>query len=613
MALSPWEQQYLKRLQSAWASKESMAELLKKRREKEKSQEPWMIGKTIGTLQNIGAGAIQAGWELAVGLPWQLSRLAPWDQSADQNSFYNKSQRLLESTKQSMAQEGVETEWTWFGFGKWVMNLAAWATLSGGAGSLLWKLWLQTATPTSLAWKTALSAGRWLREWLWFDLASGQAPWAWTVAWATIWAVIPWAWKLAGVLGETIGKTTGYLSKITPKINTSKIGSYSEKAIEAGRRLTTWLKDTASVISEQVGRIPSNIKTNVATQKATQEAIAKLPSKVAQTAVRDGVDIADATQLPKVIKNIKPQAKQLLKAIKEFETNPRWTNPIEIVGKPITQKLKQLETARLKAGSKLGQVAETLPKVSSTEALNSVFNAIKKVPWLNGIKIKWDGVLDFGNTTLATSLTKWERTAIQKVFNDATKSGTGKAKHLLRQELFEVLWGKKKSLANMTDTQEKAFDAVRKWLSDLLESKSGQYKTLSNDYRKIVQPLAEMRKFMKTLPEATEDILDMKWGLLARRLTSNAVSNPQVRQLLRNLDKVAWGKTSESVEAMQDLYNILDKYYDIAGKTGFKWQVQSGIESSIKWTIAWAVKNFAGQSEAVVKKAIDDLMDDLLR
>jgi hypothetical protein len=77
------------------------------------------------------------------------------------------------------------------------------------------------------------------------------------------------------------------------------------------------------VISEQVGRIPSNIKTNVATQKATQEAISKLPSKVAQTAVRDGVDIADATQLPKVIKNIKPQAKQLLKAIKEFETNPR--------------------------------------------------------------------------------------------------------------------------------------------------------------------------------------------------------------------------------------------------------------------------------------------------
>ncbi|MBP7061636.1 hypothetical protein KBA84_02265 [Patescibacteria group bacterium] len=87
---------------------------------------------------------------------------------------------------------------------------------------------------------------------------------------------------------------------------------------------------------------------------------------------------------------------------------------------------------------------------------------------------------------------------------------------------------------------------------------------------------------MKTLPDATEDILDMKGGLLARRLTSNAVSNPQVRQLLRNLDKVSGGKTTESVESMQDLYNILNKYYNIAGKTGLQGQVTSALDTSIK-------------------------------
>jgi len=67
----------------------------------------------------------------------------------------------------------------------------------------------------------------------------------------------------------------------------------------------------------------------------------------------DGVDIADAQMLPKVIKNIKPRAKQLLKTIREFEANPRGTNPIEIVGKPITKKLQQLEKTRLSVGSKL--------------------------------------------------------------------------------------------------------------------------------------------------------------------------------------------------------------------------------------------------------------------
>lgn len=178
--------------------------------------------------------------------------------------------------------------------------------------------------------------------------------------------------------------------------------------------------------------------------------------------------------------------------------------------------------------------------------------------------------MDFKNTTLATSLTKSDRNAIQKVFTSAIKDSTGKQKHLLRQELFEILGGKKKALTNITDTQEKAFDAIRKGLSDVLEMKNPQYKALSNEYRKIIQPLSEMRRFMKSLPDATEDILDMKAGLLARRLTSNAQSNPQIRQMLRNLDKATGGKTADSVEAMQDLYNILDKYYNIAGKTGFK-------------------------------------------
>jgi len=92
MALTPDEKSYLDRLRAAWADKQSMVELLDRRRAKEASMKPWFIGKTIKTLQNIGGGAIQAGGELAVGLPGQLSRLAPGNQSADKGSFYNLTQ-----------------------------------------------------------------------------------------------------------------------------------------------------------------------------------------------------------------------------------------------------------------------------------------------------------------------------------------------------------------------------------------------------------------------------------------------------------------------------------------------------------------------------------------
>lgn len=615
MSLTADEKSYLDRLKAAWADKENMTYYLEKRRQKEKDMKPWEFKKWLQSLQNIGAGAIQAGGELAVGLPGQLTRLAPGNQSANPNSLYNKSRNLLNSTKEDMKKEGVDTEWLAYGFGKGVMNIAGWSIIGWGIWNMAWKssllTWAWNTLSKSLLWRATVWGVSGATQWLWFDLASGNTPWIWTVWWAALGFSSPILW--AGIKAW-VNKLSWYAQKVSNQINKSKVGAYTENAVNAGKNLLTWIKDTASTLSSTISRIPSNIKTNVATQKATQEIIKKLPNKLAQTAVKDGVEIADAQMLPKVVWKIKPQARELLKAAREFELNPRGTNPIEIVGRPITKKIQQLEKTRQVIGKKLWEIADkSLGNVSKQEAVPMVFRELKKVQWLNWLKLDKKMQLDFADTVLATKATASDRKAIQSIFNDAINTWSWKSKHLLRQEIFEILDGKKKSLQTLTGTQEKAYDAIRKGLSNILEGNNSQYKAVSNEYRKVIQPLAEIRKFMKSLPDATEDILDMKWGLLARRLTSNAASNPTIRQLLRNLDKAIPGKTTESVEAMQDLYNILDKYYNIAGKTGFKWQVQAGIEWSIKGNLANAVKNFAGQSEAVTKKAFDDLIDDLLR
>lgn len=619
MALSKDEITYLDKLKAAGATKEQLVSYLDKRREKEKKiNNPWGLKQAFNTAMNIGGGAIQAGGELAVWLPWQLSRLAPWNQSADKNSFYNKTQNLLNKTKGEMEDEWADTNSLSYGFGKGVINMAAGSLIGWGIGNLAGKSKTLTGVSntlsSSLKGRTALWATRGATQWLGFDLASGETPGVGTVAWGVIGGAAP----LIGAAARWVaGKVSGYASKLSDQINKSKIGVYTENAINKANtvwsNLFTGLKDTANVIKWQVWRIPSNIKTNVAAQKATQETISKLPSKLAQTAVKDGVEIADAQMLPKVVWNIKPQARELLKTARDFELNPRGTNPIEIVGRPITKKIQQLEKTRQAIGKKLWEIADkSLGNVSKQEAVPMVFRELKKVQWLNGLKLDKKLQLDFADTVLATKATAADRKAIQSIFNDAINAGSGKSKHLLRQELFEILDGKKKSLQTLTGTQEKAYDAIRKGLSDILEGKNSQYKAVSNEYRKVIQPLSEMRKFMKTLPDATEDILDMKWGLLARRLTSNAASNPTIRQLLRNLDKAIPWKTTESVEAMQDLYNILDKYYNIAGKTGFKWQVTSGVEASIKGTVWNAIRNLAWQTDEVTKKSLNDFLDELL-
>jgi hypothetical protein len=109
----------------------------------------------------------------------------------------------------------------------------------------------------------------------------------------------------------------------------------------------------------------------------------------------------------------------------------------------------------------------------------------------------------------------------------------------------------------------------------------------------------------------------MDAGLLVRRLTSNATSNPEIRNLLRALDnatKVS-GKTTLSVENLQDFYNVLDKYYNIAGKTTLQGQVQRGVEKASGWKdlLYQVAQKTTGMSDEVRMKAIEDAITEALK
>jgi len=404
------------------------------------------------------------------------------------------------------------------------------------------------------------------------------------------------AGEVAGQVAEEAGKIAGGALDVT-----KNIAKGTGTLIESGAR--------------GASRIPERIATNVAEKEATLQAIKTLPTKVAQIAAQDGVDVGDVKYLYQLPKTQKTPLKNLYTAVKDFSNGTSKTNPIEVVGKPIVARIKQLDSAKGEIGQKLGKVAETLGNVSSEELTPQVLTSLQKVPGLNGIKISNKGILDFTDTVLASSETASDRKAIQQIFSDAIKSGTGKQKHLLRQELFESLGGKKGSLTTMTDTQDKAYQAIRQGLSNVLEGKNSSYKTLSNEYRKVAQPLTDIRKFMKNVAGADEDILNMNAGLLARRLTSNAQSNPQIRAILRAMDEATAkaGKSELSVENLQDFYNILDRYYDIAGKTTFQGQTASGVQKGIKGFILDNATKYVSKTDEVTKKALERAIEEALR
>lgn len=409
-------------------------------------------------------------------------------------------------------------------------------------------------------------------------------------------------------LGTAAVRTTETLPKVGEAITTGA-KSIIESPIVSG---------TGEVI-KSAGRtlktVPENIATNVGEMQAKEAIVKSIPSVVGQNAARKGVEVVDINTLKEVAST--PQAKTLIKAVKDFSSGTSKVDPIEIVGKPIVAKIKALDKKANEVGAKLGEVAKKLDVVTKPELESSVILRLKQVPGLKDLEVDEKGVLDFGRTTLTSDFTKADREAIQMAYDGATRWGNGEKAHKFRQELFEVLDGKKKSLTNLTDTQDKALNAIRAGLSDVLETKNPEYKKLSNDYRKIVQPLSEMRKLSKTLdPNNPEDVLNLSAGLLARRLTSAAASNPQIRMVLGELDKATKvkGKTLDDTQKLQDLYNVLNKYYDIAPKTGFQNLVKEGVSSptGIIDQVTGAVKEFAGTTNAVRQKALEDYLLELL-
>jgi len=374
---------------------------------------------------------------------------------------------------------------------------------------------------------------------------------------------------------------------------------------------------TAEIVGGGIARIPGRIATNVAEKQAITATIKELPTKVAQSAAFDGVDIADIKTLYNLPEPQKAPVRQLAKVVREFADGNKSVEPERIVGRPIVDRIKQLEKVKSSVGPKIGKAADEIGALTTREIETPVFASLQKVPGLQGLKVSEGGKLDFTDTALQTAATASDRKVIQRIFTDAVKDGTGKQKHLLRQELFEVLDGKKKSLANITGTQEKAFQAIRKGLADVLETRSGTYKQLNTEYAKAAQPLTDLKKFLKN-EGLDEDLLEMKAGTLARRLTSNAMSKSDIRAVLRAMDKATEvpGKSQISVEALQDAYNIFATYYpEIVGATSMRGVVRSGVEDVTGFAdlAVKAVSDVAGKSDAVRRKAFEKALEEALK
>lgn len=418
--------------------------------------------------------------------------------------------------------------------------------------------------------------------------------------------------------GAAIGKGVQVGAPLLAKGAKAVTGAVTDtagKVIEPVVDVAGGVKQMAKEGVESLKQTPARIKTNIAEKQAFEQEVASLPLPTAQRAVREGIDIADTKQILDVKPT--PQARKLIETVKQFADRSTKTDPIEVVGEPIVARFKNLNKQKAVIGQELGEASKNIGILTKPELESGVISRLQQVPGLENLSLV-NGKLNFKGTTLENNLQSsiQSRKAIENVFKEATKWGDGEKAHRFRQTLFEELGGKKKSLANITDTEERAYNAIRSGLSDVIESKNAGYKKLSKEYRSIVEPMQELQKRLKLSPNDPEiDLADanLSAGILARRITSTAPSNAQIRALLRSLDKAGRAKSNvfEQSEQLQDLYNLLNKYYDIAPKTGYQALTKEATSRGVIDAISETTAEIAGKTEATRRKAIEDLLNEI--
>lgn len=393
-----------------------------------------------------------------------------------------------------------------------------------------------------------------------------------------------------------VQRATG--ATVAPEMSASEqVGSEARKLIQ----------EKAPRLERAMQGVTERWKPNVNAKKIEEQAYKSLAPE-GQKAVRNGLLRRDVEAFTSANDKEKGILREMVDAAENNTNNRGTAHPSDLVGKEMNRRIKLLDDQRKVIGKDLGEHVKGLKTkdLGGMEQVQSdVVKRLNEVPGLEGIKTKiGEGgkvELDFSDTAMRGSQTEAARKELQSIFDDMNDS-TPYQLHRQRQELFEALGGKKAAQLQLTETQEQGMDAVREGIADSLERISKGYKDLNGQYREVVTPLREMRKFYKGTEGAAEDVLDAKGGLLARRLTSNVASAPELRRILdeigSQLAKRGQDVSDIDLNKLQDFYNALNRYYDITKDTTFEGLIKSANVNPTEFT-----------PKGIAKKAIDKVFE----
>lgn len=409
-----------------------------------------------------------------------------------------------------------------------------------------------------------------------------------------------------------VAKTTAKTASRAVSSGMEAVGPSVKSAADTASRA---IGETLGSASRTIGSIPSRVEANVVAAQRAREAIQALPEGTAQRAVINGVAPRDVQLILGLSEDEAKIAKNMVKSAEEYATTRRATDPAKIVGAELEKRISAIAKIGDDANDVLKQYAARLGTQTIDDVVPSVVDKLRSVPGLDGLSIDANGILDFSRTTLASSQNASARKTLQKIVSELSGKDALQL-HNYRKELFEILGGRKKSLAYLTDTEDKAINAIRSGITDSIENVSEGYRLANKSVAEIIDLENQFNSFFKGVGDSAS-IREARGAKLMRRLTSNAPSSDALESLLQKTEEVLAKNGIQfgtDMTTLQEVYNALSRYFDVVKDTSLAGQVRLGAgRGGIIGTATDIAEKVVGKSDAVVQSAIKDLIEGLAK
>jgi hypothetical protein len=312
-------------------------------------------------------------------------------------------------------------------------------------------------------------------------------------------------------------------------------------------------------------------------------------SKTAKTALDLGFTPSEVQLFAGSSKASKDKFREILRRAREAEKDElakQEIHPQAVVGDSFAERLNAVDKINKEAGSRIDEIAKrdlgNIP-IDLGEPLSNFKTKLDNL----GIVFS-DGNIDYSRSALRgmPEYQKQINTVIEQLSPQGMPNATAYDAHILKQWFDnQINYGKSTSGAGgIPPKVENAIKALRRDVNTELGKLSPEYKKVNTQYSETIDALNNLKALAGRNTNLQGEFIDESLGMLAKRITSNAMSRARVKDSIKELENVAskYGVTfNDDIASQVAAVNALEKKLGSFSDTSLKGQVGVPISEAV--------------------------------